>query len=348
MTMPDIPQFLLMLALTAFLASWIFVTRRWTSGVNIVSYEPRRPVPWGIVDVVLTVVALILVLSAALTGLALALGYGIQLPIEELGLDERAYLILAESLSNLVVMTLSLNLLFMFRQATWRDVGWDPTKFWRDARLGLTAFLMLAPVVYALQFLLTRWFESKHPLVELLSDRPEPTILIISFFSAVVVAPIVEEFFFRVLLQGWLERLAGQWTIPVQPDSIGDSDSLDPAFMGTVPAEDLHPPATSIDSVEVLDAYLPPQTPVPCSAPTKLEAEKGDSPPAIWPVLVSSLLFALLHFSHGPDWIPLFFFAVGLGYLYRQTHRIWPCIFVHALLNGFSMTMFIVQVLGKD
>ena len=58
----------------------------------------------------------------------------------------------------------------------------------------------------------------------------------------------------------------------------------------------------------------------------------------------SALIFAVLHLSHGPDWVPLFVLALGLGYVYRQTHRILPCIVVHFLLNACSMGMFLVDV----
>ncbi len=62
------------------------------------------------------------------------------------------------------------------------------------------------------------------------------------------------------------------------------------------------------------------------------------------PILVSSSLFAALHVSHGPDWIPLFFLALGLGYLYRQTNRLLPGMVVHFLLNGTSMGLFLVEI----
>ena len=62
-----------------------------------------------------------------------------------------------------------------------------------------------------------------------------------------------------------------------------------------------------------------------------------------WPVQ----LLRRTHYSHGPDWIPLFFLALGLGYLYRQTHRLLPCITVHFLLNSCSMGGFLVSLLSK-
>ena len=58
---------------------------------------------------------------------------------------------------------------------------------------------------------------------------------------------------------------------------------------------------------------------------------------AWFPIVVSSAIFALLHLPNGPDWIPLFFLAAGMGYLYQRTHRLLPSLTVHALLNSLSM-----------
>jgi membrane protease YdiL (CAAX protease family) len=55
------------------------------------------------------------------------------------------------------------------------------------------------------------------------------------------------------------------------------------------------------------------------------------------PIVISSSLFAAAHWDHGAAAAPLFLFALVLGYLYFQTHRLLPCIVAHAALNGFTM-----------
>ena len=64
----------------------------------------------------------------------------------------------------------------------------------------------------------------------------------------------------------------------------------------------------------------------------------------VTPIAISSAIFAALHYTHGPDWIPLFGLALGLGYLYRRTHRITPGLVVHLLLNLVSMLALCVEI----
>jgi membrane protease YdiL (CAAX protease family) len=66
---------------------------------------------------------------------------------------------------------------------------------------------------------------------------------------------------------------------------------------------------------------------------------------AAWlPIAISSIIFALLHYSHGPDWIPLTLLAMGIGYVYQRTHRLVPGLVVHAVLNSLSLSGLWLQV----
>ena len=55
------------------------------------------------------------------------------------------------------------------------------------------------------------------------------------------------------------------------------------------------------------------------------------------PICISSLAFAMMHWDQGAAAIPLFLFALVLGYLFYQTHRLTPPIVAHAALNLFTM-----------
>jgi membrane protease YdiL (CAAX protease family) len=69
----------------------------------------------------------------------------------------------------------------------------------------------------------------------------------------------------------------------------------------------------------------------------------SDAEPGRWrpesyaPILITSVIFALLHFDNGAAPIPLFFLSLGLGYLYRQTGNITAPMVVHMCLNALTM-----------
>jgi len=57
------------------------------------------------------------------------------------------------------------------------------------------------------------------------------------------------------------------------------------------------------------------------------------------PIGLSSLAFGLAHLGNGPDPVALFVLALFLGYLYRQTHRIFPSLVLHMCFNGATMAL---------
>ncbi len=308
---------ILALVFAGFLAGWWVAVRRWRAGESVVPGEPSALARWGLVDFLL---AFLMLFGATVVVIPVLLNVLFAVPqtasFEEQTPSNRALLLLGSACGSLATALLSMTLIRRFHNCRWRDLGWLPEKFWSDVKLGAIAFVMLAPVVYGLQIILVRFFESKHPLIELLKEQADVPFYLVSGFSAVLVAPLVEEYLFRVLLQGWLEKLA--------------------VFRG--------------DAVELIlgVSHRRPHDAVNGDTAT-LSGESKDKPTIdmvdgrapVWPVFASSLLFALMHYSHGPDWIPLMVLALGLGYLYRQTHRIMPCIAVHFLLNACSLTTFV-------
>ncbi|MEX2316482.1 MAG: CPBP family intramembrane glutamic endopeptidase [Pirellulales bacterium] len=68
---------------------------------------------------------------------------------------------------------------------------------------------------------------------------------------------------------------------------------------------------------------------------------------AIWlPISVSSVLFALAHAGQGSAPVALFFLAMILGYLYQRTHRIIPCIAMHAMFNLLTIVGLMLRMMG--
>ncbi len=353
--------------LTATSLAWVTAATRWFRGMPLLVCEARRPNPWGLLDIAMTFFCLLVLFGVAMQVLVAWFGLQPGTAFRDSSVRQQTLLMLAESLVSGATLVFSVAFIRLRTGASWRDLGLVPGKLGSDLRIGITAFVMLAPLVYLLQWILVQWFESKHPLVELLKREPDPRTIGIGILSAVCIAPLAEEFFFRGLLQGWLEQLARKktsdwawllgcgvgkpdWTRHDGPPAAAVADHAT-AWSETTELNGADETEWRDDQAELLahaksltDSLPPPD--LSSSDNELVHDNDAVECQAVWPVVASSLVFALLHYSHGPDWVPLFFLAIGLGYLYRQTHRIVPGIVVHFLLNAFSMGMFLVEVLG--
>lgn len=91
--------------------------------------------------------------------------------------------------------------------ATVASLGFRSTRPADDLRLAVATLAAITPPLLVMAGLLDRLVPYRHPVVDLLAhDRGSRTLLAV-LLSAVVVAPIAEEFFFRRVLQGWFEGL---------------------------------------------------------------------------------------------------------------------------------------------
>lgn len=321
-------EFIVMTALgVVSLSIWWIVYRRSLRGETVVAAEPRRDVPWFGRHVALAF--FIYVLFPVLGILAARWHFGIA-QNDELSLDQgevtmwlqRADLILRPLSAILIVTFLRLDL-----ASTVADLGFSLRRAKSDIGVGLVAFLAIGPVVYTLQDVLTRAYTAfagespdVHPLIKIIESQPTQSVLLVTAISAVLIAPVVEEFIFRAVLQGWLEKLfhkvqmaaTKQRSNPVAGNS-----------------ENRPPPE------------LDPSNPY---AASEFEERKSDQsevsvpePILVAPIFLSAMLFAVFHIGHGLAPIPLFLLALVLGFLYQRTHRILPCVVVHMCINGLSM-----------
>jgi membrane protease YdiL (CAAX protease family) len=280
---------------------WLASAWRLGSGRDLLEFRPRRPVPWGAAQLLMTL--LILVLCQAFAAETLE-RFG------DVNASEDMRQIFSVAAGSLLALVASVVVVVLTAGASPRDLGFDHRSLLADLRLGGVAFLMLAPPVYTLQYWLVQWFPSRHPLLSLLAERGSLPVYLAVGFSAVIVAPAVEEWLFRVLLQGWIERLLLPQTSAVEePRRTGLAEES-----GTTNA-------------------------VPGGGTEQTFA----SAPGWLAIVTSAACFAGLHASHGPDPIPLFLLALGLGYLYQRTHRILPCVTVHVLLNGVTLGVFLLE-----
>lgn len=178
-------------AITGFFWSAAFVRRRLVRGEPLVAERPHPLVPWEAGDVALVVVGYLL--AATL----MARGMPESRPVID-RLVGNAVLSLGTMLAGIAWLR--------FRGADWPALGFpggrlrdDLTLACRGLGLVVLPLLMMAAALNAL-------VKYEHPIVDFLDGRRDLAAAALVVVSAVVVAPLAEEFFFRRVLQGWLEK----------------------------------------------------------------------------------------------------------------------------------------------
>lgn len=187
--------------------------------------------------------------------------------------------------------------------------GLDPQKIIRGIFQGISALLLLVPwlllsmavTAYVSEHLRTG-VKPIHPLLEEMNHNPSLITQMIVIFSAVVAAPIVEEVFFRGLVQTTLLRMGISFGLKTK--AIGKS-AINGSFSESMVVPDAVP--------SVLCRWLT--------------------------ILIASAIFALVHGLDG-NWEAvsvIFVLALALGYLYEVTGNLWACMVLHATFNGVNL-----------
>jgi membrane protease YdiL (CAAX protease family) len=205
----------------------------------------------------------------------------------------------------------------------------------------------------------------EHPILDLLAADSSLAAWLLCALVVVVVAPIVEEFMYRVVLQGWLEAeerrarrripalrrlLPGVAPIvvvsllfglrhfrvatpPMDPGDLMLSLIVQAVWSLTAFACALGIVRIGSDTTAADLGFVP----------QKLLADVGLG--LVVFVAIAAPVISLQYFmarlvptsSVAPDPVPLFFLALALGTVYYRTHRIVPAIVIHMALNGTSL-----------
>lgn len=296
-------------------AVWFVAAVKWSNDGVLLAFEPRKPVPWGILGAFPAVLMVVSALGRAIWSRATR---------HEIQLDEvvQNLAISAATLFGLLV-AIVIVLVAVYR-ASYRDFGLPNRfpQFVRDIVLGALGWLAALLPVLGIQLVSVELFRetSQNPLIKLIEERPDSQLFLAVFLSAILVAPVCEELIFRVLLQGWLER--------VEDDRIGFSAAE------SVSAEHA-PPLPAGDKLGLIIALAEEQVePISCRPRSFCGLSHG-----FIPIVLSSILFSLAHLGFGPDPVAIFVLALFLGYLYQRTHRILPCIVLHMLFNALTLVI---------
>ena len=321
------------------LAALFYLFQKHIAGHTLLAYEPRRRVPWGPGVVVLAMGMPLLGILAFFLGATdppadplLASPTPEKIPVETLlitGWGNFAFMVMF-----VVGVAAWLNSVF---RADAHDLGWptDRQQLFKDIGLGVVATLAAFLPIYVVQLTLIFSLDSNtpHPLVQQLTENYSPSMLLLGFAMAVIAAPLFEEFTFRCLLQGWLERCEDETlafgSTERHPSTHADeANSEEPSINET--------PSLRLDPEPLLDE------PTAVTRPTR-----GWFPPLPhgWtPILLSGFAFGLAHLGHGVAPVSLVLFGIVLGYLYQRTHRLVPSITAHMLFNAYSMLLLWLQL----
>ncbi len=211
------------IAIAACLASGLGILRlglRAWAGRPLVPPRPQRPVPWSGADVAGLFVLFLLCQAAIGAVLAAVLGGESTAPgaAASHSLGPR---LLANALS-MLGFTLIAALVLWQRGATVADLGLADPRPAEGLWLAVATWVIIVPPLLAVAAVLDRYVVSyRHPVIDFLAADRSTLAVGLVLFSAIVAAPVAEEFFFRRVLQGWLERRIGGRALVVSAVAFG-------------------------------------------------------------------------------------------------------------------------------
>lgn len=206
--------------------------------------------------------------------------------------------------------------------------------------------------------------DAQHLVGRLLRDSQSPSVVMICLASAGVAAPFSEEFLFRLLVQGWLEKKdrrlrRRRWVLRRLMPGVIPVVLVAMAFAGihfriAEPQVDVSLGARIMLGSALANLVTMIVGVVWLRGDTRATAaDLGFVTEKLWPdvrtgllayVAIAPILFTLqaglswlLPSRIAPDPFSLLPFALLVGFLYYRTHRLVPSIVVHMGLNGTSL-----------
>ena len=281
--------------------------QRRTSG-TLLETRTQQVSPLGILDIGVVAVFWLALQMVFMAILPFAMGLGIEqlknpmdLPADQLQ-EFSGWLMLSQLVATFLGMAF---LLIRHQRVQWLELR---TSIGDNLLVGIAATLMLIPIVMLIQMAATTYVEYKHPTIDSLIENFNGRTAMWAWISAVGIAPLIEEFFFRGVIQGWLQRC------------FDHDESKETWFMGGVVTANAH--SDTNPTLQLLRFWAP--------------------------ILITSVLFAMMHLGQGPAPIPLFFLSLGIGYVFRKTGSFVPCVIIHFMLNFISMAVLTLSILYPE
>ena len=211
---------------------------------------------------------------------------------------QRNVLLITLALSQIVLAIVTIGISVLRYGPASKFFGIQAADLRGNLLLAAKTFAMVIPPLLLMQLLLSLIDPYEHDTLSDLKERFTLPTITINWFGAVIAAPFCEEVLFRGYLQGWMQRI----NFALREDPVIE-------LGGGWPISDFE------------------------------TSTRGKGQFEWWfPIIVSSAFFAAVHIGQGLAPIPLFFFGLALGFLYRYSGSIVPCIILHFLLNAMSMS----------
>jgi membrane protease YdiL (CAAX protease family) len=270
-----------------------------------------------------------------------------------------------QAVCSVVLLVLAPLILRMTSRSPFRDLGLSFNRWWLQAGVGIVAFLAIQPALMATQVAMTKiWENNPHPLLKMVTNEFSPGVPQLAILVAVIIAPIAEELIYRGVIQSWLVKCAAPAVSGVSSfisrraihRSLAGQCQRHPGETPLLPPETLaHSSGIHVSTPELIDSNAKlPEDEADLAAPIESPAQPDQPPATNTPVerrgaalvgiIITSLIFAALHFDQWPAPIALFLLSVVIGYVYERTGSLLAAICMHAAFNAFS-TFFLLSSL---
>lgn len=222
-------------------------------------------------------------------------------------------------------------------------LGMTSGKLLRNLMVGVLVFLWITPMVMLINIGVSQLteIEYQHPVIDSLRAKTWGYPLL--FASAVIFAPLWEEYAFRFLLINWLDTLRHHG-LNLKRLFLGNDGKENDLLAERSELVSVTPDRTNpFDNADTMNSNRGFEEQASEELPSPALA---DYPPW-WVAIVSGVVFGLAHFEYGVSWVPLCVLGIVLARVYQLQRSILPCFIIHALFNSLAMVGFAVELFVK-
>jgi membrane protease YdiL (CAAX protease family) len=300
--------------LTGMVRAWAWAIGRLRQRETLLPAPKPRTVPWGFGSILLVLLVWLVVNLGVMTAYSAATGRQASASLAAVGAKSKPSAGVLSFTEQMLLLSLANGLLLLAIPPLLRvtsgarlgDLGLERRGLARSATVGAVGFLLVAPVVYASNFLAVLiWKPSTHPVEKMVRSESSQGIAQLAILSAVLLAPAAEELIFRAIVQGWLIKF------------------FERSRTKTLVAAD---PLAEV----IVDPSSPPAAEIAAPPPDPLDRASMQA------IVLTSSLFALVHLPQWPAPLAIFLLSLGLGVVYYRTGSLISAIVMHALFNSLG------------